>query len=265
MITKNKIALTAILLIASMAWLRPLTKEVSAPAKSPLLNQGRSKSSVTTNRNPSSKDENEENSPGKMKTLPPPVATSSTYKKISELKICLETQKCEFPQTDPRSYDFAVFKKWSEFLVHAKNDNTLSEEERALIARESMLSGDGFVQSEALKILEDLPISSDNLQSLIEGLELNNSDPLILEKASRELQRYLESADEPSVHQYLFKTIVHGGHFMSEQASIITKDFINPRSIEIYRDAASKIASTSQKAKFLRTALQDYELQKNGG
>ena len=180
---------------------------------------------------------------------------------IKEIESCYQSNKCDFPQTDPRSYDIAVGHKIADRLKQLRGN--LPQTELAELARHTMKIEDGFVQSVALDIFKDLPISPENLQALSEGLQ-NNTDPLISEKALTELQRYIGTPQETKAQQVV-QTMLQGAHFASEKVGENVLSFINEQSFSAYQQLQQQMPAQSRVARDLETALTEYRKQRSGG
>jgi hypothetical protein len=186
---------------------------------------------------------------------------------LRETKACLESEKCDFPQVDPRSYSFAVGRRIAEQLSELgnayANDPSL-ENDAAEAAREFMLMPDGFVQEQAMLLMGQLPPSSANVDAMLTGLA-NSPDPLLVEQAMKEWERYLGTADEARIQDFLADFIAHGGQFSSEKASELILGFLNERSLPTFEEKLASMIPESTPARHLRAALDQYKLQRQGG
>jgi hypothetical protein len=187
---------------------------------------------------------------------------TSVFKEISELKNCYQTQNCDLDQSDPRAYDFAVGKKIAEKLREAhlshKNDPALEK-----LARELIKSEDGFVQEAALDILKDFPILSENLESVVQGIQ-ESTNPLIVELSLSYLEQFLGSQSEPLVHQALNEMLT-GAHLVSQSVSENILRFINPRSYPFYMQKLYQMNPQTKAYQNLKSALKEFELHQSGG
>ena len=184
-------------------------------------------------------------------------------KALADTKSCLDRDDCDFPQTDPRSYGIAVGRRLAELLVIYReqhgDDPALGE-----IAREYMQVDDGFVQEEAIKAFSQLPPSSENVNAMITGLQ-HSSDPLLVEQAMTEWERYIGSPEEANIEAFLADFIARGGQFSSEKASELILKFLNERTEGSFRAALASMEPTSTPALNLRSALAEYDRQRSGG
>lgn len=196
-----------------------------------------------------------------------PAPRGGQLQALRETKACLESESCDFPQNDPRSYSFAVGRRIAEQLSELgnaySNDPSL-ENDAAEAAREFMLVPDGFVQEQAMLLMGQLPPSSANVDAMITGLA-NSPDPLLVEQAMKEWERYLGTADEARIQDFLADFIAHGGQFSSEKASELILGFLNERSLPTFEEKLASMIPESTPARYLRAALDQYKLQHQGG
>jgi hypothetical protein len=180
---------------------------------------------------------------------------------------CYTSESCDFPMTDPKSYEISVGQHLKELLGEYRNQYGKDPKNRAeaeILARKFIRSADEFVQEISLEMLSDLPPSSENLQALTEALN-GTSDPLLVEQAMDEMKRYLGTAEESQVHAFLRDLLDRGGVFSSEKAVQRILSFINPQSFPTYDNLARSLPINSTVAKDLRTALDEYRRLQSGG
>jgi hypothetical protein len=205
-------------------------------------------------------------SPKKEKKSTPPLPPKK-YAEITTAILCYESNDCEYAETDPRSYSFAVAKdisgKLELFLEDFRSNPALAEDAEEF-ANEAIMIPDGYVQSKALEIYALLPPSSANLQKALMGLE-NTPNPILIEQAMKDWKRYLGTSEEERIQEFLAKFIAYGAQFSSEKASEEILSFLNDRSEPLFRDALSKMQPESTPAKNLRAALEQFHLKQSGG
>jgi hypothetical protein len=186
---------------------------------------------------------------------------------LRETKTCFDRENCDFPQTDPRSYSFAVGRRLAEQLSElgaAYSADPSMEAEVAEAAREFMLVQDGFVQEQAMLLMGQLPPNPANVDAMITGLQ-NSSDPLLVEQAMKEWERYIGTAEESRIQEFLADFIAHGGQFSSEKASEMILSFLNERSLPTFEEKLTSMIPESTPARYLRAALDQYKMQRQGG
>jgi hypothetical protein len=188
-------------------------------------------------------------------------------KSLHTMKACYASESCDFPHTDPKSYDIAVGQRIKDLLLEYRDKygkDASNRTEAESLSREFVASDDGYVQEASLDLLADLPPSAENLKALTEALD-GTSDVNLVEQAMKEFERYMGTPDEPMVHQYLEGLIANGGVFASEQAAKSIFHFINPRSYAGYSRVAAGMPANSTAGKDLRTLLEEYSRLQTGG
>lgn len=202
------------------------------------------------------------------KTLSGPATVANEIPEIRRLVECLESEKCDYPQTDPQSYVLGVGQDLGANLKalaeRVKTDPGLAAEAEGL-ARELILNPDGHVQEGALALFAERPPSAENLDAIVDGLRRNPADVLILEQASAELARYMGRAEEPTVHRFIAGTLMDGALFASQKAGTLVRGFLTPQSVSYYRDVLKKLPPDSTKARYLRGSLDEFDRRSQGG
>ncbi|WP_413287852.1 hypothetical protein [Bdellovibrio sp. HCB337] len=196
-----------------------------------------------------------------------PTDKDSLLQALKDTKACYGNEACDFPQTDPKSYEIAVGQKLHGLLktyraAYAKDPANLAQTEA--LAREYIESTDEFVQESALELMTDLPPSEENLKALTESLT-NTSDPLLVEQAMNEMKRYMGTSSEYVVHHYLTELLGRGAVFSSEQAVRGLFGFINANSYQTYADLVRTLPVGSSVGRDLRALLEEYRRQQTGG
>ncbi len=199
--------------------------------------------------------------------LPSPNSLKVAIDAIHKTKACYASTDCPFPQQDPRAYEHAVGQALAKQLREIRDRFKSTPEaqiELEKLGREFFENQDGFVQSEALAMLADLPPSSENLAAITTAME-NSPDPLLVEKSMTELKRYLGTAQESQVHQSLTQVMSAGSHFASQSVAKALIPFINSNSYSAYSKAAATLPPDTTTAKLLKSALDEYQMQQTGG
>jgi hypothetical protein len=191
----------------------------------------------------------------------------SLLQAIRATKECYASEKCDFPQTDPKSYEIAVGQALkgllSDYRTKFGSDLKNAAETQAL-ALEYIKSQDEFLQEQALSMFSSLPISSENIEAITAGLA-DTTDPLLVDQAMNEMKRYIGTSDEAQVHNYLRELLGRGGVFSSEAAAKKILSFINSQSYGGYEGLARTLPSDSTVGQNLRTALDEYLRLQSGG
>ncbi|MBX7231114.1 MAG: hypothetical protein K1X29_03410 [Bdellovibrionales bacterium] len=189
-----------------------------------------------------------------------------TKEELMALKQCYATQTCNFPQTDPRSYEFALGRAIALGLKNyfEQNKNNLqSLEDLTALAQDFIQSRDGFVQDQALDILAYLPPSAENLESLTQALK-DSSDGDLIEKSLAECKRYLNSENGEKVDQFVQHIVESGGHFSSQRIASQIIPFINEKNFQKYQQILARLPKESVAARNLKASMEEYLLLKRG-
>lgn len=207
-------------------------------------------------------------SPGKSSASTAGVSAVVTPKeslvKMQSLLECYSSEKCQYPQTDPKSYQIALNKDVADLLKNSQASEFAQDKDMAKVLREFMKEGDGFVQEEVLKLMADLPISEENLQAIIEGMKNNYADPLIMQQVIQELARYNNSSMAEQVRGFVGETLLSGPQYSAEATAQKIRSVLSPDNIPYYRSLAEKSRSSAVK-NALQSSLNDYELSLGGG
>lgn len=203
--------------------------------------------------------------PSAPKDVAPPLEKEILRRQIQADKLCYESEACDFPKTDPKSYALAIGKKLALELsdFHQKFGKDFPEESRAL-ANDFVSNNDGFVQEAALKVLHELPTNAQSLKAVAAAV-VDSADPGIVQQGMEEMQRYLGSPEEAAVHAALTTLLSTGGSYSSQAASQGILPFIDPQSLGIYQKALATLNPNSEVARNLKSALREYQRLHSGG
>lgn len=195
-------------------------------------------------------------------------SVSEKDKLVAELranKECYITEKCNFPQTDSRSYSLAVSRKIaSDLQAFHKNFAKAHPEEARALATEFAQNEDGFVQEAAIAILHDLPPTRESLRAVTQVVT-DTTDPSIVTQAMEDLKRYVGRPEEAEVHKALGHVLSTGGMLTSQQASQGLLPFLNPQSVGYYQKVLKTLPPDSEVARNLRISLVEYQRMSTGG
>lgn len=198
-------------------------------------------------------------------SVPSPSKKDALLGDLKKTKACYDSDDCDFPQTDPRSYSIAIGRHLASVLAELRENYDPSQQnEMEAVAQEYMQVNDGFVQEQAIRIFSLLPPRTENLNAMISGLE-NSPDPTLIEQAMKEWERYVGTSDEPRIQEFLADFMAHGGQFSSEKAAELIGTFLNERTAPAFRATLASMVSTSTPAQYLRAALIEYDRQRTGG
>ncbi|MFN3453643.1 MAG: hypothetical protein ACK41T_01695 [Pseudobdellovibrio sp.] len=189
--------------------------------------------------------------------------TKEILEETRRLKACLASSECDFPNTDPKIYEISIYDAWRNQITkpETKNLNSMTD----TILKEAMLEPDGFLQSEVLALILDRPSSEQLIQAVVQGLSNNPSDPLILEKSMRVLQKYQNDGYGQSVDHFYQDTLVNGAILTSDKASELVGRVINSQNINSYKELLNSLKNSPKKYNNLKAAIENYEAQVTGG
>ncbi len=183
------------------------------------------------------------------------------------LNSCYNDNDCGYQNQDPRQVDYQIGQEIKDELhnlmaMWKNSEITATELEQA--ALDSLNNPDGHVQQAALDLLAQLPPSAANFDAIIEITE-DNYDAMIVEQLMDELYRYMPQGYGAEIDQTFTNLIITGAPYASQTAAQNIVPFLNPNNIDTYKDTLSKIPAGSKKAKLLKGAIEEFELQQSGG
>ncbi len=190
---------------------------------------------------------------------------SSKYLEKVEIYLeCYESDRCDYPHTDPKSYQIALNKDVAKFLKQTPVSVFLNNLEMQKGLQELMKQGDGFTQEEALRLFSQLPMSQENLTAIFEGTKNNYADPLIMEQVIAELARYNNTPMAEQVRGFVAETLMSGPQYSAEAAAQKIRPLLSENNLSYYRSIAEKTKSTAVRGS-LNSSIEDYALSLSGG
>lgn len=168
-------------------------------------------------RNPANKPANTEHSQPAQNAQTVAHETSAAKgisERVQELETCIESRACNFPDTDPRSYDLAVGQKLAEAMRIISENSSPPTEEEIATARRLLLNPDGHVKAAALEVLAKSEPNEDALGALLEGILLEH-DAKLLPRTLGILARYTDSASRTRIDQTMQRVLLRGSHYVS--------------------------------------------------
>lgn len=200
---------------------------------------------------------------------PPPTGNKSPQKweRLAALRSCYDSHQCDYPQTEPRGYTVAValdlLRELRTQLDQHRND-PVALSELAAEARELIRIQDGVLQKGALEVLATQPPSGENIQAITEGLT-QTPDPSLMSDAMEVMKNYIGTSWEGQVHQFLSGSMRTGGHFSGETAAENILPFLNPSSVDQYRQTLTQMSPGSSAYRKLRALIDEYDRLQTGG
>ncbi|TQV76700.1 hypothetical protein FLL45_01700 [Aliikangiella marina] len=180
---------------------------------------------------------------------------------------CFNDVNCDYPQSDPKSYFFAVGDDMKHLLkVTSANfaSGNISDNEAQIIALDMLRIPNGHVQSEAIALLESLPVTDESFSAL-KSVFSDNFDSILLEKSLTLLHRYHQQGFDQELDALFQSLMINGGHFVRQFISANLLPFINNSNIESYRHSASQMNNSTLEFRQLMSTLNEYELIQQGG
>jgi hypothetical protein len=166
--------------------------------------------------------------------------------RLEQLNTCYNGA-CDYPRTDPRSYEFAVGQELRRSIFQMAEwvrGEALELSEISQAAREFMGSDDGHVQAAALDLLSTQPISNENLQAILQKI-LQGYDAQLIEHALLELRRYSAPNDRQQIDQALADALLTGAPFVAREVASHIASFISDRNTVFFRQIAVQLPDQS--------------------
>lgn len=183
------------------------------------------------------------------------------------LNSCYNAADCGYQDQDPRQVDYQIGQEISgelhDLMARWKNSE-ITETELEQAALDSLKNPDGHVQQAALDLLAQLPPSAEHFEAIIE-ITADNYDAMIVEQVMDELYRYMPQGYGAQIDQTFTKLITNGAPYASQTAAQNILPFLNPENISTYKDTLNSLPANTKKAKLLKGAIEEFELQQSGG
>ncbi|RZA05750.1 MAG: hypothetical protein EOP11_12090 [Proteobacteria bacterium] len=183
----------------------------------------------------------------------------SLFARVNKVHACY-SGGCDFPETDPRSYNFAVgleLKSNLYTLATTAAANELKSEAIASLAREQLKSEDGHVQEAALALLATQEPSEANLTAVLDNV-ITGYDAQLIQAAMKQLQRYPSEGDQERIAAALSSAMTTGSPFVAREVSSAIEPFMQPRTVPIYEEAVASITEGSLVRRDLAQSIASY-------
>ncbi len=125
------------------------------------------------------------------------------------------------------------------------------------LVREYLSFPNDYVKESAVQWLDRLPMSSENLNSLLQGLEASSSQPL-QEAALTHIHKYYEAGYQTEVTDHLIRQIRHGGHFVSQFLARQSGDFLANENIQKFEDLLRTVNPGSHVHQLLDAQIREF-------
>ena len=172
----------ALILLAMIVLFTHVVKKTSRKAEQDQVEDLASTSAAPTKKSVNASPASATRAPAASSSAAVGATPKEALVKMQNLLECYSSEKCHYPQTDPKSYQIALNKDVASLLKGTAASEFAQDKDMEQALRDFMKEGDGFVQEEALKLFTQLPISEENLQAIIEGMKNNYAVPLIMDQ-----------------------------------------------------------------------------------
>lgn len=183
------------------------------------------------------------------------------------LNSCYTGIDCGYQDHDPRQVDYQIGQEISDELRNLLSqwkNSEITETELEQAALDSLNNPDGHVQQAALDLLAQLPPSAKHFDAIIE-ITTENYDAMIVEQIMDELYRYIPQGYSAQIDQTFTDLITTGSPNAAQTVTQNIVPFLNNENIASYKDTLATLPANSKKAKQLKAAIEEFELQQSGG
>lgn len=195
-----------------------------------------------------------------------PSKLTKTADRLSYYFNCLEFQQCEsIPSDDPRMYEITVGEHILEEIKILRKKNSLNKTEKDFMIK-ALKMMNGHVQAEALKYFEHLPLSSENINHIVEGLNNSDYDVVLMQDAMPLLNRYFKQPETSGlVFEFVTKQISQGSYLSSEYFAKNLSTFLNEENLQEIERLVNDLPKEKSNLKYLKSAIENFKLMQSGG
>ena len=190
-----------------------------------------------------------------------------TFSNLKEVERCYQTQKCGYPQTDPRSHDLAVARDLARRLDLLREQTTqwgLQDDSLRNVAIYYLNDSDGYVKEAALKILNSQNPSSSSLKAAL-NLAANTFDAALIKPLVTHFSKYSDPAQVSQIDQVLQESFKSGSVMVRRKISENISVLLNENNFHKYTQILSHLSRESVEYRYLSAALEEYRLKSSGG
>jgi hypothetical protein len=179
---------------------------------------------------------------------------------------CLEFQQCEsIPSDDPRMYEITIGDRILDEMKSLRRKEKLSSTEFDFVVK-AMKMMNGHVQSEALKFFEKLPLTEENLNHVVEGLNNSDYDVVLMEDAMPLLNRFFnEPSTSHQVVQFVSNQLTKGSYLSSEYFAKNLSSFITEDNLQDFEELMNDLPNDKHSYKYIESAVENFKLMQSGG
>lgn len=186
------------------------------------------------------------------------IKSASTFKEVFDLEKCLEGG-CTYPQTDPRSYELAVYRDMAAKLRsmgESLGDDSKEFDNHLLSILHFLEIPDGFVQEAALELLSRTTPTEESFEAL-QGMMQRGVDPLITGQIISEFEKYKsDSQKRASIEEVLLFSLERGP--ISSRSVIADRmlPFIQRESVEALKSILAKLPKKTPLSKSVASVIE---------
>lgn len=176
-------------------------------------------------------------------------------------KKCIQSQNCDYPQDDPRSYELEIYKAMNQ---HLKNVDVLSSKMKEKILMSAAKVSDGYVKETVLKKLLADQIYSPDWRDIILDEYISQYNSRLIPEAIEYLKLNSSEADKIIINQRIAEAIATGSPMVANALAENLKIILDKNSVEFYKSYLSNLQEGPIK-KNLARELNDFELHSSAG
>lgn len=212
-------------------------------------------------RTPSNADQKDQIKGNKSRPVKDKASEKAYIDKFQSLKKCLSSQDCDFPQTDPRSYELEVYKAIN---THLNNVDVLPGNLKNAILFESAQMSDGFVKETVLKKIIQDKIYSDAWRDIVLNEYIGHHDSKLIPDTIKYLKEHSSAADQTIIHQKIFSEMSKGSPKVANALTDNIKVLLDKNSLSFYKSQLSTLQDGPIKNNLKREIL-DFEMMASAG
>lgn len=176
-------------------------------------------------------------------------------------KKCIQSQDCDYPQDDPRSYELEIYKAMNQ---HLKNVDVLSSKMKEKILMSAAKVSDGYVKETVLKKLLADQIYSPDWRDVILDEYISQYNSKLIPDAIEYLKVNSSEADKIIINQRIAEAIATGSPMVANALAENLKIILDKNSVEFYKSYLSNLQEGPIK-KNLAREINDFELHSSAG
>ncbi len=187
--------------------------------------------------------------------------------RADELIACIDSDSCHYPDSDPRSYGYALGNDMISVLNDAEmafSNGEINADLLRDLSHRFFIFDNGHVRAKAIKILEKLPVDGTTFE-LLQHTFANHYDSVLLEKSMHLLETYYEQGYSQPLDALFLQQLQTGAHFVRHTLSEKILPFINSNNLADYQQILSQMPKDSLEFRQLEVALEEFNQLAQGG